>query len=126
MKILIVDDDPFILETLSRILKADGFDVLTASDGVKAIDLLEEKQFDLVISDIMMPNMSGLGLLKILTEHYFNKTPVILISSLDKSEIILAALNMGADDFVLKPLNFLELKIRIQKHIDIKASAIKN
>ncbi|HET6244317.1 MAG: response regulator [Bacteroidetes bacterium] len=126
MKILIVDDDPIILETLSRILTADGFEVITASDGVKAFDLLEEKKIDMVISDIMMPNMSGLGLLKILKEHYLKRIPVILISSLDKCEIILSALKMGADDFVLKPVNFLELKIRIEKQINAKARVFQD
>lgn len=122
MKILIVDDDPFMLETLSRILNADGYEVLTASDGVKAVEMLEEKEFDLVISDIMMPNLSGLGLLNILKKHYFNRVPVILVSSLDKVEIILSALSMGANDFILKPVNFLELKIRVQKYMSEKVT----
>ncbi len=125
MKILLVDDDPIMLETLTRILKADGFDIITASNGIKAIEMLEQKQFNLVISDIMMPYMSGLGLLKILKEHYFNRIPVILISSLDKSEIILSALNMGADDFVLKPVNYSELKIRIKKYIALKSTDLQ-
>jgi DNA-binding response OmpR family regulator len=126
MKILIVDDDAIILETVVRNLRADGYDVFSASDGVKALDMLETKQFDLVISDIMMPNLSGLGLLNILKKHYFNRIPVILISSLDRSEIILSALGMGADDFILKPVNFLELNIRVKKILDAGIEALKN
>jgi DNA-binding response OmpR family regulator len=118
MKILVVDDDDFILETISKTLKADGYDVQTASDGVIALSLIENKHFDLIISDIMMPNMSGLTLLDIVNRHYFNKIPLILISSLDKAEIILSALGMGAADFILKPVNFLELSIRVKKYLN--------
>jgi DNA-binding response OmpR family regulator len=123
MKILVVDDDEFVLETVKRNLKADGFEVFTASDGVKALEFLENKEVDLVISDIMMPKMSGLTLLDILQKHYFNKMPVILVSSLDKAEIILSALGMGAADFILKPVNFLELNIRVKKNLLNKQQA---
>jgi two-component system, sensor histidine kinase ChiS len=117
MKILVVDDDDFVLATIKKILCADGYDVKTASDGVKALELIESRHFDLIISDIMMPNMSGLSLLDIINRHYFSKMPVILISSLDKAEIILSALGMGAADFILKPVNFLELSIRVKKYL---------
>ncbi len=122
MKILVVDDDDFVLETIRKTLSSDGYEVKTASDGVKALELIESKHFDLIISDIMMPNMSGLTLLDIINRHYFRKMPVILISSLDKAEIILSALGMGAADFILKPVNFLELSIRVKKYLYKKES----
>jgi two-component system, sensor histidine kinase ChiS len=117
MKILVVDDDDFVLETIRKTLSAEGYEVITASNGVDAVDLMEHKHFDLIISDIMMPKMSGLSLLDIINRHYFSKMPVILISSLDKAEIILSALGMGAADFILKPVNFMELSIRVKKHL---------
>jgi DNA-binding response OmpR family regulator len=119
MKILIVDDDLIMLETISTILEKEGFAVTTADSGYKALDLIIARHFDLIISDIMMPNLSGLTLLGMLKKHYNNSVPVILISSLDKGEIILSAMGMGADDFVLKPVNFLELTIRVKKLLSI-------
>lgn len=115
MKILVVDDDKMMLETIAHSLKADGYEIITAADGVKALEIIEEKELNLIISDIMMPNMSGLGLLSIMKQFYYNRIPVILISSLDKGEIILSALGMGAEDFIVKPLNFTELSLRVKK-----------
>jgi two-component system, OmpR family, response regulator VicR len=117
MKILLVDDDEIILEAISGTLKKEGYEVISVSDGFQALDKVETEDFDMVISDIMMPNLSGLTLLTLLKRHYKNDVPVLLISSLDKVEIILSALGMGADDFILKPLNFLELVIRVKKLI---------
>lgn len=115
MKILVVDDDKMMLEAIAHSLKADGYEIITAADGVKALEIIEEKELNLIISDIMMPNMSGLGLLSIMKQFYYNRIPVILISSLDKGEIILSALGMGAEDFIVKPLNYTELSIRVKK-----------
>jgi DNA-binding response OmpR family regulator len=126
MKILVVDDDELVLETVKRNLKADGFEVLTASDGVKALEIIESKEVDLLISDIMMPKMSGLTLLDIVNRHYLKKIPVILVSSLDKADIILTALGMGAADFILKPVNFLELNIRVKKNLLTKNAQVVN
>jgi CheY-like chemotaxis protein len=66
MKILIVDDDLIMLETISTILEKEGFAVTTADSGYKALDLIIARHFDLIISDIMMPNLSGLTLLGML------------------------------------------------------------
>jgi DNA-binding response OmpR family regulator len=114
MKVLVVDDDLLMLETISTILEKDGYHVIVADNGYRALDLLTTRKFDLVLCDIMMPNFSGLSLLSVLKKHYAH-LPVILLSSLDKSEIILSAVGMGAEDFILKPINFLELSIRIKK-----------
>ena len=115
MKILVVDDDKMMLEAIAHGLQTEGYEVVTATDGVKALEIIEEKELNLIISDIMMPNMSGLGLLSIMKQFYFNRIPVILISTLDKGEIILSAIGMGAEDFIVKPLNFTELSLRVKK-----------
>jgi DNA-binding response OmpR family regulator len=116
MKILVVDDDAILLEAISFNLKEDGYDVITANDGFKALDIIQRQEhLDLIISDIMMPNMSGLSLLSLLKKFYFDKVPVILISSLDKGDVVLSAMKLGAHDFIVKPFNIDELSLRVKK-----------
>ncbi|MBA3706293.1 MAG: response regulator transcription factor [Bacteroidetes bacterium] len=117
MKILVVDDDKMILEAISHHLSAEGYEVITATNGLQALEMAQNKKLDLIISDIMMPDLSGLSLLSMLKQFYFNKIPVIIISSLDKSDIILSSLGLGADDFMAKPINFKELSIRVKKYV---------
>ena len=115
MKILIVEDDLVTLETISFTLQAEGYDVLTANDGKKALDTVQrEAGIDLVISDIMMPNMSGLGLLTMLHERYGNSLPVIFISALDHGHLI-SSLSIGNTEFMGKPIDFEELVNKVRK-----------
>lgn len=76
----------------------------------------------MIISDIIMPTISGLDLLNMLKSFYFNKIPVILISSLDKQDVILSALSGGACDFVLKPIDFDKLAALVKKRLWLHAS----
>lgn len=117
MKILVVDDDKMILEAITHYLSSEGYEVITASNGLQALEMAQSKKLDLIISDIMMPDLSGLSMLSMLKQFYFNKIPVIIISSLDKSDVILSSLGLGADDFMAKPINFKELSIRVKKYI---------
>lgn len=131
MKILVVDDDKLILEAISHHLKNEGYEVTVAENGYLALDILEKSKVDLIISDVMMPDISGLGLLSLLKQFYFNKIPVIIISSLDKTDVILHSLGLGAVDFITKPINFGELSQLVKKNIPQsvvkpKASARKN
>lgn len=113
-KILIVDDEPIALKLLEQYLSLKGYDVTTALDGFIAIDKLEEHEFDLIISDVMMPNLSGLELLTI-SKEFHNKIPIIFVSVLDSWEIISKSLELGVDDFIVKPINFAELIMKIEK-----------
>jgi DNA-binding response OmpR family regulator len=116
MRILVVDDDKMLLEAISYTLENDGHEVITADDGFQALDIIQKQEpLDLIVSDIMMPNMTGLGLLSLLKKFYFDTVPVILMSTLDKKEVILSAMKLGAHDFVLKPFNIEELSLRVQK-----------
>jgi DNA-binding response OmpR family regulator len=115
MRILVVEDDLVTLETIAFTLQAEGYDVLTASDGKKALDIVHQgEQIDLVISDIMMPNMSGLGLLTTLHQRYGNTLPVIFISALDHGHLI-SSLSIGNTQFIGKPLDFDELVMQVKK-----------
>ncbi|MEW6467804.1 MAG: response regulator, partial [Bacteroidota bacterium] len=101
MNILVVEDDAAMLTALEHCLGGAGYEVTTARDGMEALEKVSGgDRFDLIISDIMMPNVSGLTLLNLLKEFYHTKTPVFLISSLDKANVILSALGMGAEDII--------------------------
>lgn len=116
MKILIVDDDSLMLEAISHKLKNDGYEVVLAEDGYEALSIIDKVKIDLIISDVMMPNISGLGLLSLLKQFYFNNIPVIIISSLDKADMVLHSIGLGAVDFIRKPINFKKLSQLIKKH----------
>ena len=116
MKILIVDDDKLILKSMSHQLQMKGYDVTLASDGYQALDVIDKSKIDLIISDVMMPNISGLGLLSLLKQFYFNRIPVIIISSLDKADVVLHSIGLGAADFIKKPINFKQLLKLIEKY----------
>jgi len=115
MKILVVDDDPVIVKALEMRLNKEGHETTATLDPAKAVTALAEEQFDLIISDIIMPYLSGIELLtqiKSKSPH----TPIILISALDQKELILTAFELGAQDFVVKPINLDELLLRIVKY----------
>ncbi len=109
MKILIVDDDELTLKAINHSLTEEGYKVTLAEDVSKALTVLEDEKIDLIISDIMMPNVSGLGLLSLLKNFYFDKIPVILISSLDKGDVVANSLGLGARYFLAKPIDLKEL-----------------
>lgn len=107
--ILIVEDDALLLESIKFGLENKGYCVEKAQDGWDALNILEKNKVDLIISDIMMPNISGLSLLSVLNKFHFNRIPIIMISSLDKASIIMSAMGLGAYDFIVKPINFNSL-----------------
>lgn len=114
MKVLIVDDEEMAIKLLEHELTNAGYEVISSTDGREALEILKNEEPGLVISDIMMPFMSGLELLEVIKSEN-KKTPVILISALDDVEVIQTAIGMGADDFVIKPVNMHELILRITK-----------
>jgi DNA-binding response OmpR family regulator len=118
MKILVVDDDPLTLEAIAHCLRPEGIKVITAGNGFEAISLAQSSNFDLIISDILMPDMSGLSLLCLLKQFYFNRIPVIIISSLDKADVILSTLGLGADDFICKPIDYNQFSSRVKSYIN--------
>jgi len=102
-RVLLVEDSPITQDLEKRIIISMGYDVDTADDGMKALEKLETEQYDVVISDIMMPNLNGLDLcMKMKSEKRFEKIPFILVTSLDKDEDIRRGLEAGADAYILK------------------------
>lgn len=116
MKILIVDDDAMMVEAISHQLTNNGYEVVKAENGYEALDLIDKVKVDLIISDVMMPNISGLGLLSLLKKFYFNKVPIIIISSLNKADVVLQSLGLGAVDFLSKPIDFKKLLPLVRKY----------
>ena len=116
--LLLVDDNTEFLDFLSESLSRQ-YRVLKATDGEKALDILKDEQVDLVISDIMMPNMNGLELCKaIKTDLRTFNIPVLLLTAKIGEEFQLEGLGKGADDYITKPFNMEILKIRIAKLIE--------
>ena len=114
MKILVVDDDETLTELLSMKLAESGYLVEQVSDGWEALKRLTVNHYDLLITDLMMPEISGLTLLSLLKNYVYGKLPVIIISSLDQSTTILSGMGLGAEDYFVKPLNFERLIARIR------------
>jgi DNA-binding response OmpR family regulator len=113
MKILLVDDDAMITELLSIKLSESGHYVECAANGWEALTKLSHNEYDLLITDLMMPDISGLTLLSLLQSYVFGKVPVIIISSLDQSSTVLSGMGLGADDYFVKPVNIQKLTNRI-------------
>ena len=112
--LLVADDDPFIARLLEIELRAAGYDVRVASDGVEAFDLAQERSPDLVLADVMMPNMDGFELTRQLRmDERTAGTKVILLTARGLSADRLEGFAVGADDYVIKPFDTPDLVARI-------------
>ena len=112
MRILVVDDDIEILEMLSRTLELEGFDVATAADGRSALTILEDSGPDLVILDIIMPEIDGFQVLDITRRR--SNVPIIMLTGKCDVDSLRDALELGADDYVKKPFRPRELLARVR------------
>lgn len=109
MKILIVEDDKIMSDNLCALLKPEGYEVDVAHDGIDALKMIIDKQPNLIITDIMMPNLSGLELLNIYKGQLFQETPVIVISSMDGYDVQYFAIAVGAVAYFVKPFSGAEV-----------------
>jgi two-component system KDP operon response regulator KdpE len=112
LRVLVVDDEPQIRRFLETGLSGRGFTVLTAADGVKALDLIVTEAPDLVILDLAMPRLGGLDLLRRVRE--WSEVPIIVLSVRDDDPGKVEALDLGADDYLTKPFSMNELLARIR------------
>ena len=119
MRILIVDDEAGLRNTLNELLK-DRFETYVAEDGAQALKLILEKSFDIIISDLKMPNLNGLELLAKVRE-VSPMSSFILMTAHGSIEGAVSAIQDGADDYVSKPVEFAELNHRISKIIQLRA-----
>jgi DNA-binding response OmpR family regulator len=115
MKILVAEDEPLMLMAIEGKLKAEGFDVVGVPDGREALKLMEQHEFQLIITDILMPYTSGLELISIVKSDVSKKIPVIVLSGLGQEDTVMEAFQLGADDFLTKPFNPTELSVRVKR-----------
>lgn len=113
--VLVCDDDKAILDSLEIYLKQEGYRVLKADNGIKALALIEENEVHCCILDIMMPGLDGLNTTLKLREK--NNIPIILLSAKSEDTDKITGLTFGADDYVTKPFNPLELLARVKSQI---------
>ena len=110
--LLVVDDEAGILRLMKLELSAQGFRVITASDGEQGVKLAEEQRPDAVLLDVMMPGLSGLEVMRRLRER--SNVPVLLVTAKDKDTDKVRGLELGADDYIVKPFNPDELGARVR------------
>src|SRR5689334_9939107 len=117
-KILVVDDEPGIIRFVRRALEADGHTVVTAHDGATALTLSSEQDPDLVILDLLMPGLSGLGVLAaVLAER--PQTRVLVLSAVADVQMRIRCLELGATDYLMKPFAIAELVARVNKRVRV-------
>ena len=113
--ILAVDDDEELLNILGRILDMEGYDIVTATDGISAMTLLEERKPDLVILDVIMPGYDGFKVLPLIRQR--SDVPIIMLTALGEVATLRDAVSLGADDYVRKPFRTRELLARIRARL---------
>ena len=111
-KILIAEDDSDLLKLFQTVLKKEGYEVIPAEDGLMALRYLNKEYVDLIISDIMMPNMDGFQLIRALREAG-QKTPILLITAKEGFDDMRKGFSLGTDDYMVKPVNMNELVLRV-------------
>jgi two-component system OmpR family response regulator len=113
-KILIVDDDPHIRKLVRVILSEEGFSILEAQDGKEALTLLDSEKVNLIILDIMMPNMDGWDLCENIRTYYSDSLPILMLTAKGETAQKVKGFDLGADDYLVKPFHPTELIARIK------------
>jgi signal transduction histidine kinase len=120
-RILIVDDEAISRETLGEMLITQGYDLVYAADGKQALNQIDQFSPDLILLDIMMPGLNGFDVCRRLKDDArWRHVPVILVTALDSKSDLVHGLDSGADDFLTKPVNLLELRARVRSLLRIK------
>ena len=114
-KILVCDDDREIVEAIEIYLSQEGYQILKAYDGIEALEILEKEEVNLLIIDVMMPRLDGIRATLKIREK--NSLPIIILSAKSEDTDKILGLNIGADDYVTKPFNPLELVARVKSQL---------
>ena len=123
MKILVVDDEDLLVKGIRFNLQNEGYEIITGSNGLEAVELSKEQKPDLIILDVMMPQMDGMTACARIRE--FSNVPIILLTAKTDDMDKLMGFDYGADDYLTKPFNILELKARIRALLRRSGSAEK-
>lgn len=124
-RILLVDDEPSILSVLSTLLKAEGHEVIPVVGGEKALELVRNEQFDLMLSDIKMSPVDGMQLLQFVRKEH-PQTAVIMITAYGSVETAVESMKQGAFDYVTKPFKVDELLLTVQRALEYNAVLAEN
>ncbi|MBK6794592.1 MAG: response regulator transcription factor [Anaerolineales bacterium] len=111
-RILIVDDEPRYLRLLEANLRTEGYEVVTAQDGMQALDVFSSNPIDLVLMDVMMPRLDGFGATQRLRE--FTNVPIVILTARGEEQDRVRGLDLGADDYLIKPFSATELLARVR------------
>jgi DNA-binding response OmpR family regulator len=112
-KILVIEDQSKLASLIQRGLSADGYDVSVAPDGELGLDMINQSTFDLIILDLMLPGISGIEVCQLLRKEN-NPVPILMLTALSATNNVVTGLDSGADDYMVKPFKFEELKARIR------------
>lgn len=127
-KILVIDDDLAITELMSMLLKTHGFDVITTNSGAEGIRLVEQKKPNVVLLDLMMPDIDGWQVSKAV--RGFSNVPILILSAINDPSMVASVLDAGADDFLVKPVPSSVLVAHIRKMVrqtgSLEKVSIKN
>lgn len=114
--ILVIEDDEIMRKVIDTVLKNNGFDVILATDGKEAFDKIRTENYDVVLTDIMLPFANGLEIInKIRNESLKKDVGILVVSSMGNEDSVMEAFNLGANDYVRKPIMMGELVIRVKK-----------
>ncbi len=111
-RVLIVDDEPRYLRLLEANLRTEGYEVVTAQDGQQAVDVFSAQPIDLILLDIMMPRLDGFGATQRIRE--FSSVPIIILTAKGEEQDRVRGLDLGADDYLVKPFSATELLARVR------------
>lgn len=114
-RILVVDDDDALREMVGLVLASNGYETLFAADGISAVQVFREQNPDLVLLDIMLPGQSGIEVCREIRS--FSGTPIVMLTAKGETEDVVAGLEAGADDYVIKPHNGVELVARVRARL---------
>ncbi|HKB87194.1 MAG TPA: response regulator, partial [Ignavibacteriaceae bacterium] len=124
-RILVVDDEDIIRESLSYVLRKEGYNVHEAENGRVAYDMILKESYDLVVTDLEMPEMKGIQLLEEIKKLDIH-TVVVVVTAYGSLDTAIAALRSGASDYILKPVEFDELLIKINRLLEMKNLLVEN
>lgn len=111
--ILVAEDNEDVRELFCTVLSDSGYNAIPAADGAEALDIMEEKYIDLIVADIMMPNIDGYELTKLLRDAKYN-LPILMVTAKDRFDDMQKGFRSGTDDYMIKPINVKELVLRVE------------
>ena len=114
-RILVAEDNKLILETIFHSLKREGYEIIKANDGKECLQILEDTEVDLLITDLYMPFVNGNEVITIIRDERKKNIPILVLSAAGAEDNVLKAFDLGADDFMVKPFSLVELNVRVRK-----------